>query len=244
MEWFRFHTNTIDSKKIQALPAAVVKVWVNFLCLNKIYGGRLPDVGTIAFRLRASDRQAGAWLKMLRELGLVDDLSDGTVTMHDWDEWQRASDDSAERKRRQRARQSRPLSRDTNRDMSRDSHGQCLNVEETRPDIETRREQTDTSVTVTSNDWQMAEWGIFESEYPGLIGQMDLQVFLSVIDTPEEAGALRSGLAAWKQCERWRSGFVKDAKNYLSERLYRSKPPADKPVRANRSALQEALDRA
>jgi len=140
MDWFRFHTDALDNRKIQTLPAAVFKRWVNFCCLARLYGDLLPDPKTIGFRLRCSENQAETWREQLVSLRLVDKNSDGTYKMHDWEDWQSQSDDAAARKRKQRekekerARMSQPVSRDIECD--------CRAVEETRVE-ETRVEQTE-----------------------------------------------------------------------------------------------------
>lgn len=146
MEWFRFYTDSLESRKAQALPPALFKTWVNLLCVARIFEGLIP-VDEAAFRLRISDKQARAALEELASRRLMDVTADGTYYPHDWDEHQKESDDSARRKREQRARQkrdeSRRPSRDNampqSRDMSRDKCGTSPVLDQTRPDTDQNR---------------------------------------------------------------------------------------------------------
>lgn len=105
MDWFRYYTDTIDNRKIQSLPGIMHRVWANFLCLNRIYGGALPNLETIAFRLRCTVAQAEKWRAELIDRKLIDPLSDGRYAMHEWEHYQYQSDDSRERVRAFRQRQ-------------------------------------------------------------------------------------------------------------------------------------------
>lgn len=124
MDWFRFHTSALDNIKIHLLTDEHFRVWVNFLCLCRMFGDVLPDIQTIAFRLRCTVEQAEKWRAELVEKRLIDVSKNGTYTMHDWRDWQPPSDDSAVRKRRQRARESRIVSRDMN--------NRCPSLEQSR----------------------------------------------------------------------------------------------------------------
>jgi hypothetical protein len=104
MEWFRFYESTLDNVKAQALPGELFKGWVNLLCLANSGNGVLPSLRVIAFRLRLSEEDSKALLQRLVEEQLID-VRDGYLEMHDWAEFQRISDTSAERTRRYRERQ-------------------------------------------------------------------------------------------------------------------------------------------
>ena len=86
MQWLRFYTNTIDNPKIQKLSPVLFKVWVNLLCISRIYNGVLPDTDRIAFRLRCSPGRIDQWRNELISCGLIDRTTDDRFRMHDWDE--------------------------------------------------------------------------------------------------------------------------------------------------------------
>jgi len=76
-------------------------------------------------------------------------------------------------------------------------------------------------------------WKWFVAEYPGNVNEfIDKQLFLSVMKTPEDLAQLRANLPLWKETERWRSGFFKESKNFLSERIFKLTPKPDA-VRGN-----------
>jgi hypothetical protein len=111
MEWLRLYVSTLDSPKVQGLPAGLFKAWVNCLCLARINDGVLPAVDVIAFRLRCSTRQAEQWRDDLVRRKLADVMPDGTYRMHDWDRHQYVSDGSTERVRKHREKQRQTVSR-------------------------------------------------------------------------------------------------------------------------------------
>ena len=49
---------------------------------------------------------------------------------------------------------------------------------------------------------------------------------------------IRAGLDAWKTCDRWQRGFVKDAERFLKNRMWESEPPRDAPQPSNLSQFQ------
>ena len=112
MDWLRYYTNTLESRKIQSLPPILFKAWVNLLCVSRIFDGIIP-VEESAFRLRVTEEQARSWLSELRSRELIDVTDSGEYFPHDWDEHQKVSDDAAGRKRKQREKQLRDTSRDT-----------------------------------------------------------------------------------------------------------------------------------
>ena len=151
MDWFRFYTGTLNSAKVQELPDKLFKAWVNFMCVARLFDGVLPGHTEIAFRLRISPERALKLTHELKKVGLIDEVcdqfqaselrksgrkdvsGDHFFVMHDWDEWQKSSDDSAPRKRKQR------VCLQMSRDMSQDGHA----LEQSRTEqIQNRTEQT------------------------------------------------------------------------------------------------------
>jgi|GEM_PF-1370195 len=101
--WFRFYDDALNDAKVQRLPPALFKAWVNLLCLASKHDGALPPVPEIAFALRVPDKEAAATLKTLIEAGLID--GDDPARPHNWDARQFKSDASTERVKRHRQRQ-------------------------------------------------------------------------------------------------------------------------------------------
>lgn len=50
---------------------------------------------------------------------------------------------------------------------------------------------------------------------------------------PDERARLPDALAAWNDCERWRSGYVKSAELWIRDRLWDQPPPPPKPRTVN-----------
>ena len=54
MRWFRFYAEAVYDPKVQRLPAAMFRQWVNLLCLASLNEGTLPDSEGIGFALHLS----------------------------------------------------------------------------------------------------------------------------------------------------------------------------------------------
>lgn len=101
--WFRFYNDVVNDPKVQRLPDAQFKAWVNLLCLASRNGGLLPPVQDIAYALRVSEQKVTKLLEQLSELGLFDETETG-LKPHNWDGRQYKSDTSTERVKRFRER--------------------------------------------------------------------------------------------------------------------------------------------
>jgi hypothetical protein len=110
MDWLRFYVSALDSAKVQALPGALFKAWVNCLCLARINDGCLPTTDVIAFRLRCSERQAEQWRDELTARKLIDITPDGAHRPHNWDVHQYVSDGSTQRVRKHREKRRNAVS--------------------------------------------------------------------------------------------------------------------------------------
>lgn len=93
--WFRFYRAVVHNPKIQKLPDALFKAWVNVLCCTDD-DGILPATEDIAFALRISERKVCAILESLIDARLLTD-DEGVITAHDWADHQRKSDSSKDR---------------------------------------------------------------------------------------------------------------------------------------------------
>lgn len=135
MKWFRFHSEALDSKKVQDLSPVLFKFWINLLALanNEDPRGTLPGDEEVAFRLRIPPKKTSEWINELVGRGLVDDNPD-TVVMHNWDKWQRASDNAAERMANTRRTSSEDVPNkfalDTDRDKTRTEQKEDTEAEE------------------------------------------------------------------------------------------------------------------
>lgn len=103
-QWFRMYAEVLDDPKVQKLPAATFKAWVNLLCLAAKHEGRLPAVEDIAFALRCSPADAARTVETLAKTGLIDPV-EGTYEPHNWGGRQYRSDVSTQRVKRHRERQ-------------------------------------------------------------------------------------------------------------------------------------------
>jgi len=102
--WFRLYNSTVDNPKVQRLPAALFKVWINLLCVASRHGGRLPPLADVAFILRVKAAQADGWIATLESCGLFVRGADGVLAPHNWDSLQYKSDISTARVQRLRER--------------------------------------------------------------------------------------------------------------------------------------------
>src|SRR4051812_12993532 len=76
--------------------------WVEILCIASAAKerGRLPSLDDLAFHMRIKRQEAESVIADLVRVGLVDESQDGKeLRVHDWDEHQRPSDDTARRVR-------------------------------------------------------------------------------------------------------------------------------------------------
>jgi hypothetical protein len=113
-KWFKFHTDSVESIKVQSLQPHLYKTWVNCMCLAAKRDGIIPSPHDLAFHLRMSAKDASDHTDELISLGMIDVMPDGRMTPHDWAHWQAREDRSMERMRRLRKRNKK------NSDASRD----------------------------------------------------------------------------------------------------------------------------
>jgi hypothetical protein len=128
MDWFRYYTKTLESRKVQSLPPVLFKAWINLLCVARIFDGKiLPEEA--AYRLRCSPERLQELVEALHDRNLIDGPP---WTPHDWDEHQCNSDSAAERMRAYRKRK-------RERNALRNSDG----IEQIRADTEQNRTDTE-----------------------------------------------------------------------------------------------------
>ncbi len=107
MTWFRMYHDVINDPKVHRLTIARRWRWVEVLCIasKAKERGRLPSLENIAFHMRIKTSEAESIISDLIRYGLVDELPDGKgLRVHNWDEYQKVSDTSAQRVARHRER--------------------------------------------------------------------------------------------------------------------------------------------
>lgn len=114
--WFRFYDDVLDDPKVQRLSPHLFKTWMNLLCLASKHNGKLPSNDDIAFCLRMSVQDAAQHVDDLILASLIDIDSNGSKSPHNWSGRQYASDSSAERMKKHRAKK-----RDGVSDVTRDA---------------------------------------------------------------------------------------------------------------------------
>lgn len=90
--WFRYHADVLHHPRVQKLPDALFKLWVNLQCLltleNVGASGKLPPIDEISYSLRVSISDLEKALDNLVDKGLLrsrivtvgDEIGDKTVT--------------------------------------------------------------------------------------------------------------------------------------------------------------------
>lgn len=86
--WWRAQNNCVDHAKLIKLNDRGFRNWFNLMCVASENGGILPDLETIAIKLRISQSRAATALGDLVTAKLFDLRQDGKYEPHDWDTWQ------------------------------------------------------------------------------------------------------------------------------------------------------------
>jgi hypothetical protein len=106
--WWRAQNSCVDNAKLIKLNDRAHRNWFNLNCVANEHGGVLPDIGTIAIKLRVSEARAAAAITELVAARLFDRRDDGAIVPHDWNQWQYRTDEvdptNAERQKRMRAK--------------------------------------------------------------------------------------------------------------------------------------------
>lgn len=97
--WFRLYNEVVDDPKVQQLPPALFRAWVNMLCLVSKHGAALPPLSDISYRLRVTPAKAESLRSELVAAGLFDE-EDGSFYPHNWHGRQFKSDVSTDRVKR------------------------------------------------------------------------------------------------------------------------------------------------
>ena len=92
--WFRLDDDIVHDRKVQDLPPATFKGWINILCIASKHGGVLPSTNDIAFALRMPVPKASSLIQQLTLHGLIDVLDTGKLAPHNWEKRQHKYDRS------------------------------------------------------------------------------------------------------------------------------------------------------
>jgi len=102
--WFRFYDSVLDDPKVQRLPDAVFRAWVNLMCLASRCEGRIAkNWDDISFALRTNIEAAKIILGTLLASGLIEEKKHW-YEPHNWRKRQYKSDTSTSRVKRFRQR--------------------------------------------------------------------------------------------------------------------------------------------
>jgi 5-methylcytosine-specific restriction endonuclease McrA len=97
------YSDAPDNPKIGSLSDEKLGQWLKLVCVAARYDGQLPDMEKVAFHLRCTEEKARKMVANMVRTGLFD-ASGAAISPHDWDVWQRQSDDSTPRVEKYRAR--------------------------------------------------------------------------------------------------------------------------------------------
>ncbi len=107
MRWFRFYPEALNDPKVQQLPAALFRQWINVLCIAAERDGddwgSLPPMTQLAYQLRKSEAATATLVDRLSAAGLLDH-NDGIYSPHNWAKRQFRSDDVNARVKKHRQR--------------------------------------------------------------------------------------------------------------------------------------------
>lgn len=164
--WFRFYNRVVNDPKLQKLPPALFKSWVNFMCIaseNASRRGTLPDIDDVSFTLRVTRQRAEAMLNELVAAKLFDWV-DGVACAHDWDDWQFQSDVSTSRVKRYRDAQ-----RNAKGNVSRNVPETPDETGQSRAEEESPKSPPPLAADLVAN--YSADFEAFWSEYPRKVGK-------------------------------------------------------------------------
>lgn len=73
-----------------------------------------------------------------------------------------------------------------------------------------------------------ASWKWYMAEYPKeVFPHSELQLFMSVMERPQDLDDLQSNLPAYKRSKQWQDGFAPSSENFLTKRMFNVKPKGD-----------------
>jgi hypothetical protein len=157
--WWRAQHGCVDHPKLIKLSDRAHRNWFNLNCVASANGGVLPDIGTVAIKLRLTEARAAAAITELVDAKLFDLTEDGYVP-HDWSQWQFKTDGldptNTERQRKHRALRRAELAElKALRNSAHNASGNGVRNAVTEPvtntvtAVTTKRPETETDITTT-----------------------------------------------------------------------------------------------
>jgi hypothetical protein len=138
LPWLRLYTDAWRNIKLRRLSNETFRFWFNVICMAAEQGGAIPPTEDMAFLLNIPLEKARSMMNDLVSARLVD-LEGGIMSIHNWEDRQYVSDNSAERTRAYRERK-----RNSHRDAAKPSQEQDATVTVTPPDTEQIQSRADT----------------------------------------------------------------------------------------------------
>jgi len=237
MEWFRFYHEALDDLKVQSLPPVTFRHWVNMLCLANLTTprGTLPDMATIAYRLRVRPSKARELINEFVDRGLLN--RDGeTLQPHNWKARQRVSDDVAERVRRHRGNVTSDevvtLQDDLCNVTSNVTGNASVTVTRNRTDTETeqRQNRAEQKEPPLPPKGDMQRWEEFWSDYPkGRGSPANAKKVWAKLSAGDRESAI-SSIPAFLAGKDWITGFHSGPEVWLRGRCWENPPPPYIPV--------------
>ncbi len=73
-----------------------------------------------------------------------------------------------------------------------------------------------------------AGWKWYQAQYPREVHpHMELRLFMSVMETPEDLADLYANLPLYMESRQWVEGFAPSSENFLSKRMFKTRPKQD-----------------
>lgn len=146
--WWRAQNSCVDSAKLIKLSDKAHRNWFNLNCVANSHGGVLPDLETVAIKLRISEARAAAAIAEMVAMKLFDQLEDGSFVPHDYEEWQFKTDttDPTNADRQKRFRKKHAATMKELQALRDRSHNALRNGV---TDVTAKRPETETDITTT-----------------------------------------------------------------------------------------------
>jgi hypothetical protein len=223
--WFKIFDDALDDPRLQLLPAATFKTFVNLLCVASKRGGALPAIGELAFMLRQRAGGLAKRLEALVEAGLLEAGADGVLRPAEWDKRQPLRETTteaepltgAERTRRWRERQG-VTERDapvTERDVT------------VTGDIDQDQDQDSQFAPMARESDRFAEfWGVFPKRQGDNPEAPARAAWRKAVAGGADPTAIVDAAKAYREtCRDREPKFVASAARWLSEERWRSSTP-------------------
>lgn len=93
------YNEVVDDPKVQRLPPVLFRAWVNFMCIASKYGGVLPEIADVAYKLHVTKMKAEYLQSELVKANLFE-WTNRVCHPHNWTGRQFKTDDVTERVKR------------------------------------------------------------------------------------------------------------------------------------------------